>query len=74
LACHCETSGETKVLPAPFRLPPLLLAAAKLLPNARQAAAIATAMISFLDTLAPSPRLSIGTDAARIEGDADPVG
>jgi hypothetical protein len=47
------------VLPAPFRLPPLLLAAAKLLPNASEATAIVVAMISFLDTLAPSPRFCL---------------
>jgi hypothetical protein len=39
------------VLPAPFRLPPVLLAAAKLAPNTSEAAAIAAAMTVLRDTL-----------------------
>jgi hypothetical protein len=43
-------SGNTKVLPAPFRLPPVELAAAKLAPNASVTTVNAAARAVFLDT------------------------
>jgi hypothetical protein len=70
LACHWETSGNTNVLPAPLRLPPVDPAAAKLAPNARATTANAAAVAVFLNTLS----LLLLDDVFRIEYAPVPMG